>query len=302
MISHAEFYYSAEGGDVGFDPEFPDVTDALRITLKSKNVPMVTALLDCDVAVAPTAWQASRFPAEFRGKIETIHEGIRTSAVRPNPQAEFRRGTGDRTFRPGDEVITFVNRNLEPIRGVHIFMRALPAILAARPNAHAVIVGGEGVSYGAAAPQGETWKSRFLAEVRDQLPMERVHFVGNIPYADFVALMQVSRLHVYATYPFVLSWSMLEAMSAGALVLGSATPPVTEMIEHGKNGLLYDFFDVKGLANAAVEALDRHERYAQIKEAARRTIVDRYDLATRCLPDWLALIDRTAGAKSAAKT
>jgi glycosyltransferase involved in cell wall biosynthesis len=301
MISHAEFYYSAEGGDVGFDPEFPDVTDALRITLKSKNVPLVTALLDSDVAVAPTAWQASRFPAEFRGKIETIHEGIRTDVVRPNPQAEFRRGTGDRTFRPGDEVITFVNRNLEPIRGVHIFLRALPTILAARPQAHAVIVGGEGVSYGAAAPKGQTWKARFLGEVQDRLPMERVHFVGHIPYPDFMALMQVSRLHVYATYPFVLSWSMLEAMSAGALVLGSATPPVTEIIEHGKSGLLYDFFDVEGLATGAIEALAHADRYAGLREAARRTIADRYDLATRCLPDWLALIDRAAGARSAAQ-
>jgi len=302
MISHAEFYYSAEGGDVGFDPEFPDVTDALRVTLKSKNVPMVTALLDSDVAVAPTAWQASRFPAEFRGKIETIHEGIRSDVVRPIPQATFSRGIGDRTFSSGDEVITFVNRNLEPIRGVHIFLRALPAILAARPNAHAVIVGGEGVSYGAAAPQGETWKARFLAEVQDRLPMERVHFVGNIPYAEFVALMQVSRLHVYATYPFVLSWSMLEAMSAGALVLGSATPPVTEMIEHGRNGLLFDFFDVDGLASSAIDALAHPGRYRDLREAARRMIVDRYDLATRCQPDWLAMIDRAAGARLAVQT
>ncbi len=302
MISHAEFYYTAEGGDVGFDPEFPDVTDGLRITLKSKNVPMVTALIDSAVAVAPTAWQASRFPIELRTKIKTIHEGIRSDVVRPSPDAVFSRGTGGHAFRPGDEVMTFVNRNLEPIRGVHIFLRALPEILAARPNAHVVIVGGEGVSYGAAAPKGETWKSRFLAEVQDRLPMERVHFVGNVPYADFIALMQVSRLHVYATYPFVLSWSMLEAMSAGALVLGSATPPVTEMIEHEKNGLLYDFFDVKGLASSAIEALDRHERFAPMREAARRTIVERYDLATRCLPEWLSLIDASAGAKTAERT
>lgn len=302
MISHAEFYYSAEGGDVGFDPEFPDVTDGLRITLKSKNAPIVAALLDSDVAVAPTRWQASRFPAEFRGKIETIHEGIRSDIVRPNPQAAFSRGIGDRSFRPGDEVITFVNRNLEPIRGVHIFMRALPAILAARPEAHVVIVGGEAVSYGAAAPQGESWKARFLAEVQDRLPMERVHFVGNVPYADFVALMQVSRLHVYATYPFVLSWSMLEAMSAGALVLGSATPPVTEMIEHGKNGLLFDFFDVDGLAASAIEALAHVNRHAGLRAAARQTIVDRYDLATRCLPDWLALIERAGSSRSAVQS
>lgn len=294
LISHAEFYYTADGGDVGFDPEFPDVTDGLRVNLKAKNVPLVTALLDSAVAVAPTAWQASRFPEELAAKITTIHEGVRTDIVAPNPKAIFETSASGRPFRVGEEVITFVNRSLEPLRGFHILMRALPAILDARPDAHVVIVGGDGVSYGAAAPKGETWKSRFLGEVQDRLPMERVHFVGRIPYADFVSLLQVSRLHIYATYPFVLSWSMLEAMSAGALVLGSATPPVTEMIEHGQNGLLYDFFDVKGLAKSAIDALQHHETYRDLREAARRAVVERYDLASVCLPAWLAQIDAVA--------
>jgi glycosyltransferase involved in cell wall biosynthesis len=229
------------------------------------------------------------------GKMRVIHEGIRSDIIEPNAAATFNHGTGDRSFRAGDEVITFVNRNLEPMRGFHILMRALPGILTARPDAHIVIVGGDGVSYGQAAPGGESWKARMLREMDGQLPLERIHFVGQIPYEAFIALMQISRLHIYATYPFVLSWSMLEAMSAGGLVLGSATPPVTEVIEHGRNGLLYDFFDVEGLVRSAVDALARPQLHANLRREARQTIVQRYDLERICLPEWLSQVDTIAG-------
>ncbi|MEZ5856119.1 MAG: glycosyltransferase [Hyphomicrobiaceae bacterium] len=290
IIAHAEFYYSAEGADVGFDPEFLDVTDELRMRLAAKNMPLLSALADCSQAVSPTHWQASRCPPEFAGKIRIIHEGIRTDTVRPDPKASFEVPGGNHTFRAGDELITFVNRNLEPMRGFHVFLRTLPEILKARPNAHVVIVGADGVSYGSAPPPGRTWKGIYLAEVGDKLPRNRVHFVGQIPYAQFIALMQVSRLHIYATYPFVLSWSMLEAMSAEALVLGSATPPVAEIIEHGVNGLLYDFFDTKTLAEQAIAALAEPQKYEHLRKAARQTIVERYDMAKVCLPAWLQVI------------
>lgn len=175
-------------------------------------------------------------------------------------------------------------------------MRALPDILTARPNAHAVIVGGTDVSYSPAPARGQSWKDKFLGEEADRLPMARTHFVGRIPYPKFIALMQVSSLYVYATYPFVLSWSMLEAMSAGALVLGSATPPVTEIITDGENGLLYDFFDTDELARKAIAALEDPARYQPLRRAARQTIAERYDLASRSLPAWLGLIARVARA------
>lgn len=294
LIAHAEFYYRAEGADVGFDPEFPGADDALRVRLKAKNLPLLAALTDCTCAVAPTGWQALQCPIEFRPKIKTIHEGIRTDLVKPDATAVFTHASIGRSFDTTDEIFTFVNRNLEPMRGYHVFMRALPAIMAARPNAHVVIVGGDGVSYGSAPPRGTTWKQVYLDEVAGRLPMQRVHFVGQIPYASFVALMQITRLHIYATYPFVLSWSMLEAMSAGAVVLGSSTPPVTEMICDGRNGLLFDFFSPDQLAERAIEVLTAPQAYAAIRANARRSMVDAYDLGTRCLPAWLDIIDRVA--------
>lgn len=297
VLIHAEFFYGIEGADVGFDREFDNaVTPIDTRVVRSRNAAILLAMHEADRAIAPTRWQASRFPDYLQPKLTVLHEGIRTDLVKPDPAARFPiPGTGI-TLKPGDEALTFVNRNLEPYRGYHTFMRALPAILAARPNAHALIVGSDGVSYGAAAPQGQTWKEIFLAEVRDRLPMERVHFLGRVAYEQFVSLMQVSAAHVYLTYPFVLSWSMMEAMSAGAPLIASSTAPVTEMIEDGRTGLLFDFFSPAELAERTIEVLANPRRYDAMREAARAHMVANYDLKTRCLPAWLDVVRDTAAA------
>lgn len=214
--------------------------------------------------------------------------------MRPHAAASLSLRRDGIPLRPGDEVVTYVARNLEHYRGFHIFMRALPAILAARPQAHVVIVGGDEVSYGPKLPPGTTWRRAMLKELAGKLDMTRVHFVGRVPYTRFVELMQVWAAHVYLTYPFVLSWSMLEAMSAGALVIGSRTGPVQEVIEDGRNGVLRDFFDVAGIAEAVIEALAEPARFRAMRQAARQTVAERYDLKRVCLPAWLKLIDRVA--------
>ena len=298
LVVHAEFYYAAEGADMNFDPEFGSSTMDERLRTRTKNAAMLAALADAEFGIAPTAWQASCFPKELRGKIAVMHEGIDTNLIKPNPAATIRLGKGALTLKPGDEVVTFINRNLEPYRGYHIFMRALPQILAARPNAHAVIIGGDDVSYGA-RPKSGTWKQIYLDEVKVRLPPGRVHFVGKVPYPVFIELMQVTAAHVYLTYPFVLSWSMLEAMSAGALVIGSSTPPVTEMIEDGKNGVLVDFFDVEGFAAHTIAALAEPEKFKPLRAAARQTIVERFDLKRVCLPKWVSFVDAVAKQGSA---
>jgi glycosyltransferase involved in cell wall biosynthesis len=188
-------------------------------------------------------------------------------------------------------VLTFVNRNLEPYRGYHIFMRALPAVLAARPQAQVVIVGGDEVSYGRPPPQGKSWKQIFLDEVAGRIDPARVHFPGRVPYPTFRALMQVTRVHAYLTYPFVLSWSMLEAMAAGAPLVASATPPVQEVIEDGVNGRLVGFFDVAGWSAALTEALANPAAMAPLAAAGRATVRDRYDLRSVCLPRMIRFVE-----------
>jgi glycosyltransferase involved in cell wall biosynthesis len=184
-----------------------------------------------------------------------------------------------------------VARNLEPHRGFPSFLRSLPKILAARPDARVLIVGGDDVSYGARLPPGETYKKRMLAELGDTLDRSRVHFLGKVPYGAFIKVLQVSRVHVYLTYPFVLSWSMLEAMAAGCLIVGSRTQPVQEVIHHGGNGLLVDFFSSDEIAERVVEALKDRRSFASLRQNARQTVLDRYDLRSVCLPAHLRLLN-----------
>ena len=293
LIVYAEFYYRGVGADVGFDTEFtPYGLDQVLIA-QGRAAHLGQSLLHTDAALAPTAWQASTYPDALRPMIRVIHDGVDCNVMQPNPQASLTLPDG-RTLRAGDEVLTFVNRNLEPYRGYHTFLRALPDVLRARPNAHSVIVGGDEVSYGAAPKGAKGWKDLILSEVQDRLPMDRVHFMGKVPYATFVSIMQISRAHAYLTYPFVLSWSMLEAMAAGCLVVGSKTAPVEEVIRHNENGLLVDFFDVAAWAQTLTDTLARPERYAHLRAAARATAQRDYDLRGICLPRMVAFVESVA--------
>ncbi|NNL72227.1 MAG: glycosyltransferase [Silicimonas sp.] len=292
LISLSEFYYNGTGSDVGFDPEFSTGPDAV-LRARARSGPHLLAIEAADVAYSPTEWQRAQFPEAYREKIRVIHDGIDTDLVSPDPNARFQVPQGPMLTR-ADEVLTYVARNLEPYRGFHSLMRALPEILARRPDAHVVIVGGDELSYGSRPKDGGTWREVMQAEV-GPLPA-RAHFTGRIPYADYLSLLQVSSVHLYLTYPFVLSWSMLEAMSAGAFVLGSATAPVLEVIEDGVNGWLVPFFDPRGIALRASEALERRNEVDAIRAAARETIRSRYALGD-CLARQKAMIHEVVAGK-----
>ena len=294
VLHQLEFVYNLDGADTGFDPEFPRTDWRDQARLRLRRAPQLLALQDLDWALAPTQWQASTAPAEYGERISVIHEGIDTTAIRPNPAASIRLAQAKLTLRPGDEVVSFVARNLEPYRGVHTFLRALPLLLELRPQAQVVIVGGEGVSYGSAPPQGGSWKEVLLQEVGAGLDPNRVHFVGQVPHGVLHNLFQVCRCHVYLTYPFVLSWSLLEAMACGAVIVGSATPPVQEVIQPEQNGLLVDFFDPEGLARTVADVLANPDTHRPLGAAARQTVVDGYDLRSSCLPRQLTLVDQLA--------
>lgn len=289
IIQYFEYYYQPFGGDVGFDREFPaTLDDHLRIRIK--NSTQLHSLIGCDEGVSPTDWQRSRYPAELRNRIEVIHEGIDTAVVRPSEQAWVE--IGGQRFVAGDEIVTYVARNLEPYRGFHTFIRMLPALQARRPGARIIIVGGDGVSYGRPPPEGKTWRQVYCSEVGSRVDWSKVHFVGKLPYERYLNVLQVSAAHVYLTYPFVLSWSMLEAMAAGCVLIASATAPVLEVVEHGDNGWLVDFFDSEQLAERVSDALAAPAKSAALRQRARSTVVERYDLQTRCLPKMLAKVLR----------
>lgn len=297
MLCFMEFFYRPEGFDTNFDPEFSADSVSARARTRIKNANHLLAMDAADWSYSPTEWQRSSLPEMHRARTSVIFDGIDTDYIAPDAGAVFTLPDG-RSLRRGDEVLTFINRNLEPYRGFHVFMRALPAIQKARPDAVTLIVGGDEVSYGARPKQGGSWKEVMLKEVGDRLDLSRIVFLGRIPYGDYRKLIQVSRAHAYLTYPFVLSWSMLEAMAAEALVIGSATPPVTEALTHGETGLTVDFFDIDGWVRTVSAALEKPGDHAPLRLAARREVLRRYDLKGICLPRQIRLISAVAAGGS----
>lgn len=297
IISYCEYFYRSHSGDVNFDPEFPTLGIDGIAALHAKNANSLISLAESDLAISPTEWQKSTYPAEFADKIQVAHEGIDCDAVKPDANASVALPNG-RVVTSADEVVTYVARNLEPIRGYHSFMRALPRLMAERPEAQILIVGGFEVSYGARPPQDQTWQKIYLDEVRDRIDLSRVHFLGPLPYAEYLAVLQVSSVHCYLTYPFVLSWSCLEAMAAGCVVVGSDTAPVREVIDDGVNGILVPFLAPDRIADAMIGVLADRDAHAPMREAARRTVVERFDLRAVCLPRLLELVGapRVSGA------
>lgn len=289
LLSYFEFFYEPRGADSGFDPEFPASLDDYPRT-RMMNTVNLLGLEAADWGHSPTFWQRDRYPVLHRPQISVIHEGIDTDAIRPNPNRILQLPGGG-TVRFGDEVITFVSRSLEPYRGFHVFMRALPEILRRRPNATVLVVGNDDVSYGSRLAGGVTFREALLKEQAGRIDLSRVHFLGWVPYNVHLAILQVSAVHVYLTYPFVLSWSMMEAMASGCLVVGSATPPVMEVIRDGDNGLLVDFFGMQQIADAIDRVLDDPTHMAALRARARQTIIERYDLKRVCLPRFLTLFD-----------
>ncbi len=290
MGLYAEFFYRAQGADVGFDPEFAPSENTESCRIHTKNINNLMHFDLADAALSPTHWQASTFPAPFRGKITVAHDGIDTQVLKPDPKA-FITLNKSLKIQAGDELITFVNRNLEPYRGFHIFMRALPRLLRERPQARVIIVGDNGLSYGSAPASGKSWKETMLAEVGDQCDLQRVHFVGKVAYPDFIRLLQVSMVHVYLTYPFVLSWSLLEAMSVGCAIVASDTRPLHEAIEHDVTGRLVPFFEPDMLTSEIVRLCNAPHERQRLGAAARAFAVQSYDLHSVCLPQQIRWVE-----------
>jgi glycosyltransferase involved in cell wall biosynthesis len=269
-------------------------SDDAMCKLRLRNASQLLQLQAADVVIAPTHWQASTFPKAYQDRIHVIHDGIDTQALAPGTHTRVQLPNGQQV-QTGDEVVTFVSRNLEPYRGYHSFMRALPALLRKRPNAQVLIIGGDSVGYGQAAPAGQTWKHIFANEMLPQLTATqraRVHFLGKLPYASYLAVMRVCAVHVYLTYPFVLSWSLLEAMSLGCAIVGSDTPPVREVISHGNTGHLVDFFDPAALAHAIAQLLADPSARQQLGQSAHALVRQRYDLNSVCMPQHMQWMER----------
>lgn len=288
LICYFEWFYHAHGSDADFDPTEPlTIDDVARIRVK--NAPILIDLYTCDRGLSPTNWQKSQFPPEFQSKFSVLHDGVDTEFFQPNPQAKL--VLPNLELSGVDEIITYVARGMEPYRGFPQFIESIAYVQERRPNCHVVIVGSDRVCYGKSLPDGSTYKDQMLKQV--PLDLSRVHFTGTLPYGQYLQVIQASSVHIYLTRPFVLSWSMIEAMSTGCLVLGSDTAPVTEIIQDGENGLLVDFFSPQKIADRIDEVLDHPTKMAEIRVNARKTVLERYALAD-LLPKHIQLIKDVA--------
>ena len=290
LLANFEFYYHSRGVDVDFDPEFSSIFNDPSF-LRARNGVSLLAFQAADWGHSATRWQRSLHPPELQARISVMHEGVDTELARPKPKAAFQLPGSRRKLSRQDEVLTYVARNLEPYRGFHVLMRALPLLLRRRKRLQVVIVGGDDVSYGAPPPPLSTYRAMMLEEVGSQLDLERVHFLGLIDYRAYLSLLQVSSVHVYLTYPFVLSWSFVEALACGCVVVGSSTPPVLEVLRDCENGLTVDFFSHKALADRIEEALEQPGKMQRLRAAARSTALEQFDLKNVLLPRWLKLFD-----------
>jgi len=293
LLGYLEFYYCINGIDVGFDPEFPTHT-ADHPRIRAKNAVNLLALNLGAHAQTPTRWQLSTYPEWARKSITLLPEGVNLDICKPNPQVRRRSlKIGDAVIKPNEKLITYVARDLEPYRGFHVMMRAVPHLLRARKDTRVVMVGGDGISYGMPPAEG-TWRQKMLAELGNSIDPQRVVFPGRVDYPTYVAMLQRSDAHVYLTYPFVASWSLREALSAGCVVIGSDTPTVSEFVAHEQNGLLVPFFDPKGLAQAVLRSLEDTTLARGLRENARR-YAEKHLAMTDYLAAYEALIARVAG-------
>jgi glycosyltransferase involved in cell wall biosynthesis len=295
QIQIAEFYYHPDGADVGFDPEFSPPPSSLtqRLQTEAKNLGLAASYVHADCLVAPTPFQASLLPEALRRNVRIIHEGVDTTVACKRPAAlSFASGV---TLRGDTPLVTFVNRTFEPLRGVHTFMRALPEFLDAAPEARVIMVGADARGgYGPAPPAGTTWLRHFRQELGDRIDYGRIHLPGQISYQRLLDVFRLSTAHVYFTYPFVLSWSLLDAMACEAVIVGSDTAPVRDVVRHGHNGLLVDFFDAPALSRTLIDICRAPASFRVLGQAARETVLSTYDRARACLPAWLNMVEDVA--------
>ncbi|MEA4836639.1 MAG: glycosyltransferase family 4 protein [Anaeromusa sp.] len=290
LVGYFEWFYHAHGTDMGFDPAEPTTMDD-ECRLRTKNMVLLQELASCDAGVTPTYWQHSQFPLEYRTKLMVLHDGVDTRVNQPVEGAKLVLPEIGLDLSEAQEIVTYVGRGMEPYRGFPQFMEAVSLLLKERPQCHVVVVGSDEIAYGHAHASGKSYKTLMLESY--SYDQSRLHFTGPLVYGQYRQVLQASSVHVYLTYPFVLSWSMLEAMACGCTLVGSATPPVQEVVRHGENGMLVDFFNAHQLAKQISELLDQPEQRKKLGMQARETIKQQYD-SERLLGQQLQLLTRMA--------
>lgn len=291
VINYFEYFYHTKNSDMDFRPDFP-THELSRLRARARNAMLLLDLENCQAGYSPTRWQRSRLPSCYQPKVEVIFDGIETQVWKPT---QGPRVVAGQAIPPDTRVVTYVARGMESMRGFDIFMKLAKRLCQERQNVLFFIVGQDRICYGGdeEAIGQKSFKDWVLAQ--DQYDLDRIRFLGLIPPRELALLLSLTDLHIYLTVPFVLSWSMMNALACGATVLASDTPPVKEMIEHGQNGLLCDFFDIDGMVQQALAVLDDLAQFRPLGQRGIELIKEQYSLDV-CLPRMLALYERVINA------
>ena len=303
IVNLFEYYYLPHGpdSDMTFRADLGWPMEPIHfMRARARNAMILLDLQNCDAGYTPTLFQKSRFPSEYQSKIRVIFDGVdrevyhgHGDALRPPMGKRGTRTVQGIEVSPTTRIVTYCSRGFESIRGFDQFMRSARLIAEGFPDVAFFIVGSDRIAYG--GDKGHTDGKTFKQWVLDREPFDlsKFHFLGMVPPQDLSRLLAASDLHLYFTAPFVLSWSMMDAMSCGAVVLGSSTAPVVEMIQDGVNGLLADFFDPADFARRAIEVLRDPDAVRPLGRAAEQMIIDRYSLEA-IFPEMLDLYTGTA--------
>ena len=291
LIAYPELYGSPLCLGHGFDPRLAPITPRLLECIDRQNLLASAAVSASDAAVVPTKLQRDSFPLALQGQLHQIHEGVDTSLACPDASARFDCGSG-LVLQPGDPVVTLACRSLEPLRGIHTVLEALPALMRARPDVQVVLAGHTTqAGYGVLSDHSGGHFGEQLEKVEGRLDRSRLHAVGWLPLEQLFSLFQVSAAHIYLSYPYTLSWSVLQAMACGAAVVGNGDGPLGEVIDPGRNGLLVGFNDPGALAAALLRLLAEPDMRRSLGGEARRTIQERFGV-DQAAEAYLALIAR----------
>jgi len=287
LVGFFEWYYHARGTEVDFDPN-EKITEDDECRIRTRNMLVLPDLVSSDAGVTPTYWQHRQFPEEYSAKLQVIHDGIDVSYFAPAQEKDYDLPTPKLDLSTMPEIVTYVSRGMESMRGFPQFMEAMSKLMARRKQCHVVVVGTDRIAYAPTQDSGKGLKDIMLEKY--PFDMERIHFTGPLPYAEYKKVLLASTVHVYLTRPFVLSWSMLEAMSCECALVASDTAPVREVIRNDENGLLVDFFNTEQLSDKVAEALDDAGLRRRIGANARATILSRYDMQ-KTLPRHLHVLE-----------
>ncbi len=289
IVNYCEYYFAQHRRDLTYRIDLPPAEPAPFFP-RCINAATLASLVACGAGYAPMHWQRRSFPQRFWPKIEVHFDGIDTTLYRPQRTSLVVNG---QTIPEDTRVVTFVARGLESMRGFDLFMRVAKRICRERSDVLFVIAGDEETYYG--WDQLHTGPHSFKQWVLSQgdYDLSRFIFLGHIEPARLAQVFGRSDLHIYLSVPFVVSWSLLNALACGCVVLGSQVDPVREVVEPGRTGLLEPLFDIDRLAETALGVLADPGKYRPLGQAARESVEEKYSLDV-CIPELKEFFERVA--------